>query len=137
MAISKPRAGAEYEEIIAGEPRSVLLRNDEIERFEIQHEPFGIYEFWDRMMGRGLAVQNRHVRDIIALALVGGGMRDRQADDLVRGIPPSENLALLATAKRIVGVTFMPDVLNVPEKKRAGSQGAKNRAKPTTTLPNA
>lgn len=121
MAISGTGA---YEEEIGGATRRLCLRNAEIERFEIQYAPFGIFELWDQLFGRGSQPQARHVRDIVALGLVGGGMSDRAADDLIGSLPPSENLRLRAIAQRLLGVTFIPDVLTEAQKKKdRGSRG--------------
>jgi hypothetical protein len=125
-----------HEEEIGGVRRRLLLRNGEIERFEAQYAPFGIFALWDQLFGRGQAPQVRHVRDIVALGLVGGGMSDRAADDLVAGLPPSENLALREAARRLLGVTFMPDVLDGrPRKKRAGSANASDAPSQQDTTP--
>jgi hypothetical protein len=121
------------EEQIGGSRRRLLLRNGEIERFEAQHAPLGIFELYDQLFGRG-APQVRHVRDLIALGLVGGGMTDRAADELVASLPPSENLDLRVIAQRLLGVAFIPAVLDAPAKKRgAGSRkGAADQPQPTT-----
>jgi len=119
-----------YEEAIGGINRRLLLRNGEIERFEIQFAPFGIFGLWDQLFGRGEAPQVRHIRDLVALGLVGGGMTDRAADDLIASLPPSENIALRQIAQRLLGVTFIPAVLET-KKKEAGSRPRK--AKPVTT----
>ena len=43
---------AAYEEEIGGQARRLLLRNGEIERFEVQHQ-IGIFELWDQLYGHG------------------------------------------------------------------------------------
>lgn len=121
-----------YEEEIGGTARRFRLRNGEIERFEIQHAPFGIFELWDQLCGRG-SPQVRHVRDLLALALVGGGMSDRMADEVISSLPPSENLSLRGLAMRVLGVTFLPAVA-VPSKKKAGSR-KKSMIGPSDTTP--
>ncbi|NDW30964.1 GTA-gp10 family protein [Salipiger sp. PrR007] len=129
--MSIARSGV-YEERVGGEFRRLVLRNGEIERFEEQHD-LGIFEVWDQLFGRGeRGPQARHVRDLIALALVGGGMSDRAADELVGSLPPSENLVLRETAKRVLGVTFLPAVLDQSKKKEAGSPARSGRPKRTT-----
>jgi hypothetical protein len=121
-------------EQIGGESRRLLIRNGEIERFEAQHAAkivdgveytgTGIFELFDQLFGRGAAPQVRHVRDLIALGLVGGGMSDRAADALIAALPPSENAHLRLVAQRLLGVTFLPAVLEQSRKKRrAGSRG--------------
>lgn len=122
MAISGTAA---YAEEIGGKSRRLVLRNGEIERFEVQYAPFGIFALWDQLFGRGAAPQVRHVRDLVALGLVGGGMGDAQADALVASLPPSENPRLRAIAQRLLGVTFLPqaleDAAGQAEKKPDGS----------------
>jgi len=130
MAITRPG----YEEEIGGQRRRLLLRNGEIERFEDQYPNCGIFELYDQLMGRGRAPLVRHVRDIVALGLVGGGMSDRAADDLIASLPPSENLQLRAIAQRLVGVTFLPEILSAGKKKAAGSRG-KKKTSPSDTTP--
>ncbi|MCA1481692.1 gene transfer agent family protein, partial [Bradyrhizobium sp. NBAIM08] len=93
-----------------------------IERFEEQYSPFGVFGLWDQLMGRGEAPQVRHVRDLVALGLVGGGLPDREADAVVAALPPSENLRLRSIAKALLGVTFLPIVLSAGKKKEDGSR---------------
>lgn len=132
MAIALPG----YEETIGGKLCRLLLRNGEIERFEVQHAPFGVFALWDQLFGRGTAPQVRHVRDIVALGLVGGGMSDRAADQFIADLPPSENMALRDTARRLLGVTFMPAVLEgAPRKKRGGSGSASAMLGQSDTTP--
>lgn len=110
------------EEEIGGQPRRLLLRNSEIERFEAQHD-VGIFELWDQLFGRGRAPQLRHIRDLIALAMVGGGMSDRAADAAMADVGPDHAIALRATAQRVVGAAFIPAILDEPDsKKKAGSR---------------
>lgn len=133
-------------EDIGGQPRRLLLRNGEIERFETQHAArvvdgveysgTGIFEMFDQLFGRGPAPQVRHVRDLIALGLVGGGMSDRAADDLIASLPPSENMTLRLIAQRLLGVTFLPSVLDAPRKKRVAGSRAGKRVQPSSdTMP--
>lgn len=122
------------EEVIGGKPCRLLLRNGEIERFEAQYAPFGVFELFDQLAGRGLAPQVRHVRDIVALGLVGGGLDSRSADAFVAALPPSENIGLRATAWRLLGVTFIPSLLDdAVGKPGAGSpEGSATRPDDTT-----
>lgn len=136
MAIAKTAAG--LTERIGNQDRPLLLRNGELERFEAQYAPFGIFELFDQLFGRGPAPQVRHVRDLVALGLVGGGMGDRAADDLVASLPPSENMHLRAVAQRLLGVTFIPAVLDAKGKKRgAGSRKADAPQPQLATTPEA
>jgi hypothetical protein len=125
-------AGGEYRDVIGGVSRPLRLRNEEIERFEIQHQPFGIYALWGQFYGRGGVPQVRHVRDLITLGLVGAGMGDRAADDLMQALPPSENLALHDVAQRLLGVAFFPVVLDAGKKK--GAAGSRRKS-PATVAP--
>ncbi|TQS72757.1 gene transfer agent family protein [Rhodobacteraceae bacterium] len=111
---------AAYEEEIGGQSRRLVLRNREIERFEAQYD-VGIFALWDQLSGRGPAPQVRHVRDLVALALIGGGMADRAADQLVADLGPDHNIALRQIAFRALGVAFIPSVLESDKKKRDGS----------------
>lgn len=108
MAITQSSGG--LDEMIGGKPRALRLTNAEIERFEGQYAPLGIFELWDQLMGRGVP-QARCVRDIVALGLVGGGMADRAAEALIASLGPSENFALRDIAKRLLGVSFFPALL--------------------------
>lgn len=121
-----------YEEEIGGESRRLLLRNAEIERFEQQYD-FGVFRLFDQLFGRGYAPKVSHVRDLVALALVGGGMTDRAADDLISSLPPSENMNLRQTAQRVLGIAFIPAVLGGDKKKAAGSRVKKSSEKSITT----
>jgi hypothetical protein len=133
MAVSG--TAAYIEEQIGGQPRRLILRNGEIERFEAQHG-LGIFGMFDQLFGRGPAPQARHVRDLLALGLIGGGMRDATADELIASQPPSENLRFREIAQRLLGVTFMPSVLDATGKKpRAGSRAAGRVQPPATTAP--
>lgn len=115
MAITDiaPKGGIVAE--IGGRSRPLILRNAEIERFEREHD-LGIFAVLDRLIGRGSCPQARHIRDLVALGLVGGGMPDRAADDIVSGMPPGENLRLRQIAHDLVIAAFLTDA---PQKKSA------------------
>lgn len=112
-----------HQEMIGGLRRPMVLRNGEIERFEVQHAPVGIFTLWDQLFGRG-EPQVRHVRDLVALGLVGGGMADREADELIASLGPQENFALRGIAQRLIGITFLPASDGASKKKRGGSRRA-------------
>lgn len=122
----------QHEEEIGGKVRHLRLRNGEIERFEAQYAPFGIFELWDQLAGRRAPPQARHVRDLVALALVGGGMSDRAADELVAALPPTENFRLRGIAFRTLGLAFFP-VEAEPAKKPDGSPNPDSSDPPVTT----
>ena len=111
------------EEEIGGQPRRLLLRNAEIERFEAQHA-IGIFEVFDQLNGRGPAPQLRHVRDLVALAMVGGGMSDRAADGVMAEVGPDQAIRLRIIAQCVLGAAFVPSVLEPQRKKKLGSRKA-------------
>ncbi|WP_226782754.1 GTA-gp10 family protein [Oceaniglobus trochenteri] len=128
MAITAqpPRGGIVAQ--VGGRSYPMVLRNAEIERFETHHG-IGIFEMLDRMIDRSEAPQARHVRDLVALGLAGGGMPDRAADDIVSELGPSWNFALRQVAHDLVTVAFLPEK---PEKKSAAAGSRrKGRAKAT------
>ncbi len=82
----------------------LILRNGEIERFEEQHD-VGIFAVLDALISGNS--QARHVRDIVALGLIGGGMRDAAADKMVSELEPHHNIALRAVARDLVMTAFV------------------------------
>ena len=101
-----PRGGvAEY----IGDASYVFrLRNREIERFEDKHR--GIFELWEGFFERGKKPTSKEVKDILALGLVGGGMKDHEADEVIAKSTPEDLLRFYQIAQAVVGVAFMPDV---------------------------
>ncbi len=93
-----------------------LLRNREIERFEDKHR--GIFDFWEGMFGRGTKPTSTEIRDLLALALVGGGMKDAEADRVLAKATPADLLRLYQIAQAVLGVAFMPDTVEEASKKR-------------------
>ena len=134
IAAAAPPGGISAE--VGGRSRPLVLRNGEIERFETQHG-VGIFEMLDAMVGRTGSVQARHVRDLVALGLVGGGMSDRAADQAVAGLEPYENAALAGIARRLVIAAFTPPKTDeTPKKKRpAGSRAPSGTATGDGTSP--
>lgn len=121
------RGPGHREQIGAGE-YPVLLTNGLIERFEDHYPELGLYELFDRLMGRGPKPRTGHVRDIVALGLVGGGMPDRAADALVGDLGPEHNLPLFGVAQRLVGATLLPEVRDAAgKKKEAGSRASRSK----------
>ena len=88
MAITAtaPRGGIVEE--IDGVTYTLLLRCREIERFEDMHR--GIFDVWEGFFGRANKPTSKEVRHIIALALVGGGKKDADADRLVENATPAD-----------------------------------------------
>lgn len=106
IAAEAPRGGVV--EYLDGASRTFLLRNREIERFEDKHR--GIFEVWEGFFGRGTKPTSREVRDLVALALVGGGLKDHEADEIIDRLGPDELMRLFQIGQAALGVAFMPDV---------------------------
>jgi len=115
MAITaqSPRGGVV--EYIGSTSYTFILRNREIERFEDKHR--GIFDFWEGVFGRGKKPSSTEVRDLVALALVGGGMKDHDADKVLAECGPDQLMHLFQLAQAIVGVAFMPDAMDEAENK--------------------
>jgi len=109
-----PRGGVV--EYINGTSYAFVLRNREIERFEDKHR--GIFDFWEGVFGRGRKPSSTEVRDIVALGLVGGGMKDHDADKVLMQCGPDQLMHLFQLAQAIVGVAFMPDAMDEASKKK-------------------
>jgi hypothetical protein len=114
ITAESPRGGVV--EYIGDTSYAFVLRNREIERFEDKHR--GIFEFWDGVFGRGKKPSSKEVRDIVALGLVGGGMKDHEADKVLAQCGPDKLMHLLQLAQAIVGVAFMPDALDEAASKK-------------------
>ncbi len=106
-------------EDIGGMSRRLTLTLGAIERFEEHHAPLGIFGLYDQLRGAGPSPQWRQVRDFLTLVLVGGGMSDRAADDLMRAQGPDQFMRLYQVAYRVIGAAFHPVVLRQPQKKSA------------------
>lgn len=106
ITAESPRGGVV--ETIDGVSCVLLLRCKEIERFEDKHR--GVFELWDGFFGRGQKPTSTEVKDLLALALVGGGKTDAEADRLVEAGGAASLLAHYALAQAALGVAFMPDV---------------------------
>lgn len=113
-----PRGGLVEE--LGGATRAFVLRNREIERFEDKHR--GIFDLWDGFYRGGDKPTSKEVRDLLALALVGGGLKDAEADKVLAECGPGDLLRLYAIAQAVLGVAFAPDVGEKPGKKKAAKQ---------------
>ena len=100
-----PRGGVV--EYIGDTSYTFRLRNREIERFEDKHR--GIFELWDGFFNDGKKPTSKEVRDILALALVGGGMKDHEADAVILRATPEDLIRLFQIAQAVVGIAFLPD----------------------------
>jgi len=120
MAITAtaPRGGIVEE--IDGATYTLLLRCREIERFEDMHR--GIFDVWEGFFGRANKPTSREVRDLVALALVGGGKKDADADKLVENATPADLFRFYQIAQAVLGVAFMPDAFDEAELKKKDEQ---------------
>jgi hypothetical protein len=113
-----PRGGvAEY---LGDTSYTFKLRNREIERFEDKHR--GIFDLWEGFFERGKKPTSKEIRDILALGLVGGGMKDHEADEVIAKAGPSDLMRMYQIAQAVIGIAFMPDIGDEAEvkKKTAG-----------------
>ena len=118
-----PRGGVV--EYINDTSYTFLLRNREIERFEDKHK--GIFELWECFFGRSAKPTSVEIKDLLALALVGGGMKDHEADKVMASFQPSDLMRLFQIAQAVIGVAFMPDVTDeAAVKKKTASQPPKD-----------
>ena len=120
MAITAkaPRGGIVEE--IDGVSYTFLLRRREIERYEDLHR--GIFDVWDGFFGRGQKPTSSEVKDIVALALVGGGKTDTDADRIVEKATPADLFRFYEIAQAALGVAFMPDAFDEAELKKKEQQ---------------
>ncbi|MBN9890121.1 GTA-gp10 family protein [Salipiger abyssi] len=109
---AEPPIGGTIAEL-GGKSRPLLLRNEEIERFE-KHHNCGIFAIFDALFLDGDAPKVHQIRDLVALGLVGGGQPDRAADQIVASMPPSANFTLRQIAGDMILAAFTPEN---PEKK--------------------
>lgn len=109
-----PRGGvAEY---LGDTSYTFRLRNREIERFEDKHR--GIFDLWEGFFERGKKPNSKEIRDILALGLVGGGMKDHEADEVIAKAGPSDLMRMYQIAQAVIGIAFMPDMADEEEVKK-------------------
>ncbi|MEM8822037.1 MAG: GTA-gp10 family protein [Pseudomonadota bacterium] len=106
IVVTAPLGGITAE--IAGETRRLVLRNREIERFEERHAPIGLFDVMNRLISPEHQPTVQQCRDLTTLGLIGGGMSDAAADQLVAGVAPSKNVQLRTVAVRLVMAAFAP-----------------------------
>lgn len=94
----------------------LLLRNGEIERFEDKHR--GIFDVWAGFFEAGKKPTSTEVRDLIALGLVGGGMKTWEADKIVDGATPADLLRFYQIAQACLGSAFLPQIAEQVDKKK-------------------
>lgn len=114
ITASAPRGGVV--EYIGSTSYVFVLRNREIERFEDKHR--GIFDLWDGFFGGGKKPSSTEVRDLIALALVGGGKKDHEADQIISQCTPADFMRLYAVAQAVIGIAFMPDAVEKSSSKK-------------------
>jgi len=121
MAITAEAQRGGIVETIGDATYPFKLRNREIERFEDKYR--GIFDLWDGFFSRGTKPTSKEVRDLVALGLVGGGMKDAQADAVINDCTPEDLLRLYQIAQALLGVAFMPDVGEEKELKKKTEVG--------------
>lgn len=113
-----PRGGVV--EYIGDTSYKFLLRTREIERFEDKHR--GIFELWDGFFGRGTKPKSAELKDMLALALVGGGLKDHEADAVIEKCTPADLMRLFQIGQAVLGVAFMPDAYGEADEKKKVSK---------------
>lgn len=129
-------ATAAYREDLGGQSRVLRLSNTEIERFEALPGKPGIFDVLQQLNGSLPGLRVSLCRDLVALALVGGGCPDRVAEDIVAAMGPEDNIRIRAIAQRALGLAFFPAALADPEKKSdPASPPARSRRRTTAPQP--
>lgn len=118
IALEAPRGGIVEE--LGGASYVFVLRNGEIERFEDKHR--GIFDAWEAFFGRSKKLTSTEVRDLVALALVGGGKKDAEADAIVSACGPGDLMRLYQIAQACIGIAFMPDAMEDVKKNDAAQR---------------
>lgn len=116
MAITAEAQRGGIVETLGDATYSFKLRNREIERFEDKYR--GIFDLWDGFFSRGTKPTSKEVRDLVALGLVGGGMKDAQADAVINDCAPEDLMRLYQIAQAVLGIAFMPDIGEEEEVKK-------------------
>ena len=93
---------------LGGESRPMVLRAGEIERFEEQYAPTGVFDVLGRFLDRKTAPQHRHCRDLVILGLVGAGMAEKDAHALVTGLPLHKSVEVRIAAQGLLFAAFVP-----------------------------
>lgn len=105
IASDAPRGG--FTDTLAGHVRTFCLTNAEIERFEDKHR--GVFALWDAFFSNAQSPTATEVKDLLALGLIGGGMKAADADKVVSDLKPEHLLESYQLAQAILGAAFMPD----------------------------
>ena len=95
---------------LGGESRPMVLRAAEVERFEEQYAPTGVFDVLGRFLDRKSAPQFRHCRDLAILGLIGGGMAEKDAHALVTGLPLHRSVEVRLAAQGLLIAAFVPPV---------------------------
>ena len=120
MAITAeaPRGGLVEE--LGGTSYVFILKIGQIERFEDKHR--GIFELWDSFFDRSSKPTSTEIKDLLALGLVGGGLKDPEADAIIQECSPADYLRLYQIAQAVLGIAFMPDAFAEEPKKKVTSK---------------
>lgn len=111
IAAANPRGGLNA--TLNGKDVTLLLRMGEIERWEAVHR--GIFAMWDALMAQAAMPTSREVRDLLALALIGGGMPDAEADRFIMDVPTSELMNMAKLAQAALAAALLPTVADAFE----------------------
>lgn len=111
---------------LGGETRPLNLLQGGIERFERQHK-HGIYRlFLEVSSGTALSY---HCRDVVALGLVGGGMTDKQADDLMQTLRSQDIIQIQSITIELLRAAFV----DMEAEKKSVVDGSSNETTPSTS----
>lgn len=132
-AVDAPRGG--LVETLGQTRRVLLLGNGQIERFEDLHR--GIFDLHDGFFGRSQKPTAREVRDLVALGLVGTGVKAEEADAVVAALGPDHNPHLYQVAQGLVGIAFYPDMAGPGGGDEPAADDAETSEKKTKPAPGA
>ena len=90
----------------------------------------GVTLYLDGFFGRGTKPTSTEVKDLLALGLVGGGMKDVDADRVIANCSPADLMRIYQIAQAVLGVAFMPEVGEATDVKKKPKQ---SQAKTSTS----
>ena len=94
---------------LGGSERPLKITLGEIERFE-DAVPGGFYDFFARLMDSdGGRPRLREIRLLLHLALVGGGLSESEATEVMRREGPDRMLHHVGVARDVMVVTLIPN----------------------------
>ena len=118
---------------LGGESRPMILTLAEVERFEEQYSPIGIFDVLGRILDPKSSPQVRHCRDIVILGLIGGGMDPKAANDLVMKQPLAQSLVVRNLAQQLLFAAFIPPTEDDDDTPPAGGGVVKGQKADTTS----